>query len=326
MNLYIDTNIFLNFFHYSGEDIEQLRKIYALSDAGEISFILPDQVWHEFLRNRHDKIRSGFDEFRKIRFQQSVPAYCKNYPEYDAYQNLLKQTNVAHATLVKKVTEDIAAHELEADKLIKDLFEKADVIDVNQAIYAAALERFRRGNPPGKKKDTIGDEINWETMLSSVATGKDLYIVSGDVDYRDGETANFNTYLASEWSEKKKSNIIFYTSMSAFLKENFPQVHLASDVAVNQLIDRLSASTSYATTHALIAKLSKIDAFSELQAAQLIDAAELNNQVNWIMKDNDVKTFYERLLTDNSHKLDPMQVEKLASLLDQEPAEPTALE
>ncbi|MBP2459566.1 MULTISPECIES: PIN domain-containing protein [unclassified Rhizobium] len=322
MNLYIDTNIFLNFFHYSGEDIEQLRKIYALSDVGEIAFVLPDQVWHEFLRNRHDKIRSGFDEFRKFRFQQSVPAYCKNYPEYEAFRDLLKQTNAAHAALVKKVSEDIAARSLEADALIKNLFEKANLVSVDQAIYAAALERFRRGNPPGKKKETIGDEINWETLLSVVKDGEDLYIVSGDVDYRDDDTANFNTYLAAEWAERKGSSVIFYTSMSAFLKDNFPQVHLASDVAVNSLIARLSASGSYATTHALIAKLSKTDAFSELQAAQLVEAAELNNQVTWIINDDDVRSFYQKLLADHSHKLDPIQVEKLAALLDEEVVEP----
>ncbi|WP_108397815.1 PIN domain-containing protein [Devosia submarina] len=59
LNLFIDTNVFLNFFHFSGEDLEELKKLTVLIDEGEIALWLPKQVCDEFHRNRDGKIKDA---------------------------------------------------------------------------------------------------------------------------------------------------------------------------------------------------------------------------------------------------------------------------
>ena len=52
MNLFIDTNIFLSFFHFTKDDLEEIRKLEVLIDKKEVVLWLPEQVQDEFHRNR----------------------------------------------------------------------------------------------------------------------------------------------------------------------------------------------------------------------------------------------------------------------------------
>ena len=42
-----------------------------------------------------------------------------------------------------------------------------------------AVMRTRLGNPPGKS-ESVGDAMNWETLLIAVPEGTELYLVSED--------------------------------------------------------------------------------------------------------------------------------------------------
>ncbi len=56
------------------------------------------------------------------------------------------------------------------------------------------------GNPPGKVKDSLGDQMNWELILKNVSEIKELYIVSTDSDYLYNFESNcyFNSFLYNE--------------------------------------------------------------------------------------------------------------------------------
>jgi hypothetical protein len=56
MNLFIDTNIFLSFYHLSSDDLEELRKLGVLLDKKKVTLLLPKQVIDEYRRNREVKI------------------------------------------------------------------------------------------------------------------------------------------------------------------------------------------------------------------------------------------------------------------------------
>ena len=60
-----------------------------------------------------------------------------------------------------------------------------------------------------------------------------------------------------------------------------------------ELIDRLEDSTSFANTHAVIGQMQGISCWSESQKSKLLRIALKNNQVTYILKDEDVKNFYE---------------------------------
>lgn len=77
------------------------------------------------------------------------------------------------------------------------------------------------------------------------------------------------------------------------------------------LINRLEDSTSFANTHAIISQLDKIEDWSINQKNKLIKIAFRNNQVTYILKDIDVKEFYEKICKD----LDGDAVIELTELL-----------
>lgn len=322
MNLFIDTNVFLDFYHLSGADIEELNKLTALLEDGSIKLFVPSQLCEEFKRNRDSKIMDAMLQFRKIKFKISFPAFCKLYPEYSELQNILTELNKKHAALYEKAMDDVNNLTLKADTVIADLFDQAVLAETDDAIYERALRRFRMGNPPGKKKSTVGDEINWECLLEKVPHGEDIYLVSGDADYASPiNSEQFNPFLQDEWNNKKGSNVAFYTTLQAFFKENYPDIKLASDVRKAALIKRLAKSGSFATTHVVIGKLDKIDDFTSSQVEELIQIADMNNQVRWIIGDSDVHAFYTKLKEKYKDEISEDSLSTLAKLLSQDELE-----
>lgn len=70
-----------------------------------------------------------------------------------------------------------------------------------------------------------------------------------------------------------------------------------------ELIDKLEDSRSFANTHIVIEQLLKIKEWSENQKAKLFNIALENNQVTYILKDEDVKKFYSEICkNDNSEE------------------------
>ena len=145
-------------------------------------------------------------------------------------------------------------------------------------------------------------------------------VISGDGDFCSQIYGDvFNSFLFSEWSEKKTSEINFYKSLSDFLKHKFPHIHLASDVKTAALVEQLAQSGSFATTHAVIASLSKVADFPNQQIEELVSIAELNNQVGRIINDDDVSEFYKGILLKYGEVMKPTSRQKLEELFTPEP-------
>lgn len=62
------------------------------------------------------------------------------------------------------------------------------------------------------------------------------------------------------------------------------------------LITSLSGSGSFATTHAVMKELSTVDKWETDEIGMLLDIALNNTQVNLILTDNDVKSFYQSII------------------------------
>lgn len=315
MNLFIDANIYLNFYHLSGEDIEELKKLAALVENGNIKLFSCPQLREEINRNRDAKISDAMKEFRKANFKVSFPAFTKHYEAYGEVRELLKDVNKKHSELVDAAMADVKTRKLAADLLISDLLDEATEVEFTDATYQAALKRFRMGNPPGKKKVTIGDEMNWEALLAGVPSDEDLMFVSGDGDYCSPiDDDAFHSFLVEEWKEKKNAAVHFYKGLSVLLKDKFPDIKLASDVKTAGLIEQLAASRSFAITHAVIASLSKQE-FSKEQVNDLIEIPGLNSQVGWILDDADVAGFYTNLIEKYGDQMDEAARDKLSEKL-----------
>jgi predicted nucleic acid-binding protein len=296
ITLFIDTNVLLSFYHLTSEDIEELKKLVALVKNKEIILIVPKQVEDEFWRNRGGKISDAMKKLREAKFNASFPAFSKDYEEYEELRALLKKADKLHAELVSKIMADAKDTSLKADEIVAGLFKKATKPEFVDDHYLGALRRVRLGNPPGKN-ERLGDAVNWETLLVTVDKGTDLYLVSEDKDYRSQLSEGvFNEFLREEWETKKKSTLNYYSKISDFFKDCFPDIKIASQVETELAINSLSDSGSFASTHVCIGKLDTFDRFTIYQVERLIKIAVQNNQVGWIIDDLDVHKFYAKLL------------------------------
>lgn len=75
-------------------------------------------------------------------------------------------------------------------------------------------------------------------------------------------------------------------------KENETRNQSKEELEKEELIDKLSDSTSFANTHAVIEQLTGVKVWSGAQKNKLLRIALENTQVTYILKDYDLKAFY----------------------------------
>lgn len=112
----------------------------------------------------------------------------------------------------------------------------------------------------------------------------------------------------------KISQIFFYKSLTEFFNSNLRDIELKTENDKIELIKRLSICGNFNSTHSTIYKLSKHSAWTDEQIIELLKAAESNNQVHWIIEDEDIQTFYKTIL---KGKVDEMfELEELHWILE----------
>lgn len=304
MNLFIDTNVLLSFYHYTNEELEELEKLIVLLEQGKVVLFLPSQARQEFRRNREVKIADALKLFQQQKVGSPFPRFSHDYPEYEQIRAAQKKYDELHSALLAKLEADIQGKTLKADKIIAQLFKLAKGVPCDDDVFQKAERRIKCGNPPGKD-GKLGDALNWEALLKEVPE-KDgpFYFISGDKDYCSPLDENvFNGYLHAEWGERKKSKLHFYRRLSAFFKEHFPNIKFAAQLEVDLVIELLVASGNFNTTHLAIAKLSKHESFTAAQVETMAVAALINTQIGWILDDPDVHGFYSALLKKYADKL-----------------------
>ena len=316
MYLFIDTNVFLSFLHYSSDDLEELKKLEVLLRDGRIRLLLPDQVVAEFRRNREGKLADSLKKLRDVRVAPQFPQICKDYPEYEELRRHQRAFEEVHKRLVEKIVADIENKSLKADALIKALFGAGHRIETPPALVARARLRSDTGNPPGKK-GSLGDAVNWEALVAGAAEGEDVYFVSSDSDYSsDLDEERFDPFLAEEWEATKKSRVIYFKRLSLFFRAQFPEIKLAAEAEKDLAIRDLANSGNFARTHGVIARLRQYSDFTPSQLNEIVSATLANNQVHWIAGDDDVHSFLSAVIAGREDQIDPAKLKELHELLD----------
>lgn len=311
MNLFIDTNVFLSFYHLSNDDLEEIHKLAVLLDKGDVKLWLPEQVKDEFKRNRENKISDALKKLKEQQKKPQFPQICKDYDEYSEIRDLQKEYGKKLSTLIKKVSDDVKSRSLKADEKILELFEKANVIKTSKELVEIARFRMDVRNPPGKD-GSLGDAINWEALLDMVPDDEDLYLVADDKDYYSVLDENtIKDFLSDEWNEKKNSQVSFYRRLSQFFKEHYPDIKLATELEKELAIKSLVNSGNFASTHSAVAKLAKYAEFNKSQSNELAQVAISNSQINWIICDTDVYDFYKSLIENHGEDIEDELLESL---------------
>jgi predicted nucleic acid-binding protein len=316
MNLFVDANIFLDFYHFSNDDLEELEKLVDLINKREITLVITSQIIDEIKRNRDNKVADAYKKFKDSKIKIDIPQICKAYSEYEQIRNLLKTLEKLITDLEDKLNKDINERTLKADKLISKLLSIAKQID-SEKYLEVAKKRYDLGNPPGKN-DSYGDCLNWLALLNELEDGEDLFFISDDKDYKSplGESI-LNSFLVDEWKQKKGADIFFYTKLSSFFNDHHDDIQLRVEEEKNKLIEALSDSYSFAHTHTLISKLGKYVSYTDEQIRELSNIGAENSQVNLILGDPDVKEFYTKLLENKKNIISPDVAEAITKRLEE---------
>lgn len=244
INLFIDSNIWLDLYHYSSDDLDEFSKLSDMRNV-DINILLTEQIKNEVFRNRDNKIYDAYKKFKIIGIQ--FPNLCKGYDEYKKLYHLNKEFIKLHKELCKKIEIDISKQKLHADIVINNFFSDSNIIPLEENIIQKAKNRFDIGNPPGKDK-SYGDMINWLLLLEKVPKKEDLFFISSDSDFSSPiDNKLFNTYLLNEWKLLKESNLFFYSSLSSFFKEHIKDIQLKSENEKTTLIAKLFNSPHFAS-------------------------------------------------------------------------------
>jgi len=325
--LFLDTNVFLSFFHFSSDDLEALRQLTVLVKGQKVKLLLPDQVIHEFRRNRDGKVAEALRQFENAKLPTQFPRLCQDFPEYGQLRSHLDDYEKARRSLMEKVQAGAQSREFGADKTTEELFNVATVLEITAEILHRADVRYRRGNPPGKqdKRESLGDAINWEALLSADITG-DLYMVAEDTDWASPiQSIPFNSYLQSEWREGKRGEVHFYQRLSSFLGEHFPDIKLSSELEKDLVIDELASSRTFVETHRAIAALKAAADFTAPQLNAIVSAYVNNDQVFRIINDADVRDFLVEVLSERAGEVDSGLLEALIEVIAQRAEEDSPL-
>lgn len=298
IHLFIDTSAFLTFYAYTSDNLEELKKIVALIKTDKLKLYVPSQVADEFQRNREGKLAQSLKEFSSGGLIKSVPRFMAEYEDVENFLDAGKAYQQAREKLVQKATHDAAARNLPADKLFSSIIEAAELIAVSDSVLEKANRRRLQGNPPGKK-DSIGDQINWEILLEMVPVGQDLHIVAKDGDYESALDSDIpHQFLELEWNSLKQSKIQLHKQLKLFLNANFSEFEFALDIEKVHAIEALIYSGNFSNTHAAISSLKPYkDEIVWEEAKKIFDAGITNNQISWIGTDEDVNDFYRMLMT-----------------------------
>lgn len=91
-SLYLDTNVYLSFYHLSNDDLEELKKLSVLTNSGKLTLYLPEQTKNEFYRNRDTKIADAIKRFNDNKLNNVFPQIIKDYEtEYNLMRNAAKE-------------------------------------------------------------------------------------------------------------------------------------------------------------------------------------------------------------------------------------------
>lgn len=329
IHCYIDTNIYLSFFSYTQDDIDQLKKLNEAIKRNQLTIYLPQQTIHEFERNREVRLSTAFKSFKVSEFA-GTPRFANDLDEVAGYNAACAAYKVAYTKLVAKAREKANARELDADKLISQIMKSCVYIPHTVELYNKALERSNLHRPPGKE-NIVGDRLNWESLLIAVESKSNLNIISTDSDYEsrlDGTLPH--QALRDEWSAKNGGDLILYGALKPFLDRHFKAIVISAETIVpNESLDdeeepvtvdviglqiteksraslqvdvlrsvmrEFIGSDSFKTTHRTIRFLMpRIPSLEQKEIHDLLEAFENNKQISATADDDDVRIFGERL-------------------------------
>lgn len=185
ISIYIDTNVFLDFYQSPTDRMQIFKDIRDRVDC----IVVPEQTKKEFARNRAARLiqlakkvlMSAKVNIYTTAIVRDVPNFAKWVEAQDAFKS--------NAEIIAKQLQTWAGDE-SSDPVYQEFVKltlNGTTMSTSDAAIAKAQVRKLLGEPPtSPDKHTIGDEVIWETLLENCQN--DLIIVSRDSTFLDNES------------------------------------------------------------------------------------------------------------------------------------------
>src|ERR1700722_19516746 len=248
--LFIDTNIWLDFYRASNEtSLQLLSHTKAIIDKIIVTF----QLESEFKANRQAAIIDGIRLLKAPDFTHRLGIFSGAKATKIIKRNLsdAKKGVETLQERLRRVLEEPGTHD-PVYKAFQQILNRKSDLSITRSdkrrftIRRRAFKRFLHGFPPRKRSDTsIGDAFNWEWMVHCAQQkGMGLVIVSRDADYgvTHREKSYVNDHLQQEFGERvsKRRHLSLHTKLSDALKLFEVKVSPQEEQAEKELVSAIS--------------------------------------------------------------------------------------
>lgn len=230
----VDTNIYLQ--SYADDRIEPLLTVLAKAKA---DLLVTDQIVDEVHRNRLGVVTKRINESanKSVVVEATLLYLIGDEVAREALrkdiQEVTKKSKEIHARLESRLTDAVQAIADGKDRVSKALEVLfATPIAPTDDQLNRARTRKERGNPPGKRQDPLGDQINWEVFLDSLNEAREVWIVTKDRDfvYERGGRLLLDPLLARELQNRGVDKVHCFNALSDALEHY--KAHVASELAL----------------------------------------------------------------------------------------------
>jgi PIN domain len=235
--LFIDTNKYLDLYRR-----DNIKNLLAILNEQVNNIFVTQQIVDEVHRNKltvaANFLREKQNKFTPVQVIASDLLAPLDSEEGNQFQTKLKNILKEYA-LIKVDFDNLANNLLSKIQLSSD-----EVSIVLSPIFAnakkhtskemqKAKDRKELGNPPGKKNDPIGDQLNWEQILTQFEGKKHLVIISSDCDFGTEYNKIFylNQYLRDELCKVATNpDVYIHDSIKDGIKKYIEITNLNSEI------------------------------------------------------------------------------------------------
>ncbi len=211
--IFIDTNIFLDFYRITGRDTK--LSILNLIDDNPERIITGRQVEMEYKKNRQGPILEAMRSLKQNRpAHLQPPAFLKEaQPSKMIAKNIdqIKEQTKRIQKRLERALDDPAQYD-PIYQCLQRLFQAncdhhlTPAKGIQELIWSLAQKRFMLGYPPRKAGDTsCGDAVNWEWIIHCATESKqNVVVVSRDQDYGQvlDDKPVLNDWLLTEFKDR----------------------------------------------------------------------------------------------------------------------------
>jgi hypothetical protein len=175
--LFIDANQYLDLYRTIGGE-----KLLAPLQEQQTHIFVTTQVVDEVQRQKV-KITESFLAARAKEPKPNKTGVSSQHSRTDKAIaiRLLERLQRIHKKLSHDLLEQVSRSKDDVSKTLDSIFPQA-VAHTDEELQRARA-RKERGNPPGKRGDSLGDQLSWEQILSKCKDKPILWIITRDSDY-----------------------------------------------------------------------------------------------------------------------------------------------